>query len=88
MRVRKLEQERGWAITVAATILKPTLLGATRRTWIDGTKIPAAGGKFLQPLPLLVHQQVHDGPDNSGHDDKGDVALGRFLHVVPATGPT
>lgn len=44
MRVRKLEQPRGWAMTVAATILKPTLLTATSRTWIDGEKIPATGG--------------------------------------------
>ena len=44
MRVRKLEQPRGWAMTVAAVILKPTLLAATSRTWIDGEKIPATGG--------------------------------------------
>jgi 1-acyl-sn-glycerol-3-phosphate acyltransferase len=44
VRVRKLERKRGWAFTVAASILKPSLLAATSRTWIDGEKIPAAGG--------------------------------------------
>ena len=44
MRVRKLEQDRGWAIAVAASIIKPTMLAATSRTWIDGEKIPATGG--------------------------------------------
>lgn len=44
MRVRKLQQPRGWAMAVGAVILKPTLIGATDRTWIDGEKIPATGG--------------------------------------------
>ncbi|MGH3361845.1 MAG: lysophospholipid acyltransferase family protein [Nocardioides sp.] len=44
MRVRRLQQKRGWAISVAAVILKPTLQGATTRTWIDGEKIPAHTG--------------------------------------------
>ncbi len=44
MRVRKLQQKRGWAVGVAAAILKPTLQGATARTWIDGEKIPADTG--------------------------------------------
>ena len=47
----------------------------------------AAGGKLLQAEPFLPHQEVHDRPDNPGNNDKGDVALGRFLHVVPATRP-
>ena len=55
MRVRKLEQNRGWAMAVAAGILKPTLLAATSRTWIDGEKIPATGGcvvaVYAPPMP-------------------------------------
>ena len=31
-------------MTVAASIIKPTLLATTSRTWIDGEKIPATGG--------------------------------------------
>jgi 1-acyl-sn-glycerol-3-phosphate acyltransferase len=44
VRVRKLERDRGWAMTFAASIIKPTLLAATSRTWVDGEKIPATGG--------------------------------------------
>lgn len=29
---------------VAVVIIKPTLLAATRRTWVDGHKLPATGG--------------------------------------------
>lgn len=66
MRVRKLDQPRGWAITFAASILKPTLLGATSRTWIDGEKIPATGGCIValnhisHVDPLLSAHFVYD----------------------------
>lgn len=66
MRVRKLEQSRGWAMTVAASILKPTLLAATSRTWIDGEKIPATGGCIVvfnhisHVDPLLSAHFVYD----------------------------
>ena len=66
MRVRRLEQDRGWAMTVAASILKPTLLAATSRTWIDGEKIPATGGcivaiKHISHVdPLLSAHFVYD----------------------------
>jgi hypothetical protein len=45
----------------------------------------ATGGQVLNALPLLVHQQVHHRPDNAGDNHKGGLALGRFLHVPPAT---
>lgn len=44
MAVRKLSERRGWAYTVAATILRPTLLAATSRTWSGGEHVPATGG--------------------------------------------
>jgi 1-acyl-sn-glycerol-3-phosphate acyltransferase len=43
-RKRKIEQRRGWAYTLAATILEPILLGATKRHWIDEEKLPTDGG--------------------------------------------
>jgi 1-acyl-sn-glycerol-3-phosphate acyltransferase len=43
-KVRQLQQKRGWAWTVVVSIVKPTLLAVTRQNWIDGEKIPAAGG--------------------------------------------
>lgn len=44
MTVRRLQQERGWAFNLAVPIVKPTMLAASRRTWIDGEKVPATGG--------------------------------------------
>ncbi len=43
-KVRQLHQKRGWAWTVVVCIVKPTLLAVTKRSWIDGSKIPATGG--------------------------------------------
>ncbi|WP_109505491.1 lysophospholipid acyltransferase family protein [Nocardioides speluncae] len=40
----KIKQQRGWAYTLAATILEPILLGATKRHWIDEEKVPTEGG--------------------------------------------
>jgi 1-acyl-sn-glycerol-3-phosphate acyltransferase len=66
VRVRKLERRRGWAFTFAASILKPTLLTATSRTWIDGEKIPATGGCIValnhvsHVDPLLAAHFVYD----------------------------
>jgi 1-acyl-sn-glycerol-3-phosphate acyltransferase len=45
--VRKLQQKRGWAWNLAVPIVKPALLATTKRTWIDGEKIPATGGCIL-----------------------------------------
>jgi 1-acyl-sn-glycerol-3-phosphate acyltransferase len=45
--VRPLRQKRGWAFNLAVPIIKPVLLLATKRTWIDGEKIPATGGCIL-----------------------------------------
>jgi 1-acyl-sn-glycerol-3-phosphate acyltransferase len=74
VRVRKLEQKRGWAITVAATILKPTLLSATTRTWIDGTKIPATGGCIV-----VINHISHVDPLLSAHFVYDHGRLPRYL---------
>ncbi len=44
VKVRKLQQRRGWAWSVVVAIVKPTLLATTKHEWIDGEKIPAQGG--------------------------------------------
>lgn len=74
MRVRKLEKSRGWAFTVGAAILKPTLLAATSRTWIDGTKIPATGGCLL-----VVNHVSHVDPLLSAHFVYDHGRLPRYL---------
>jgi 1-acyl-sn-glycerol-3-phosphate acyltransferase len=89
VRVRKLEQRRGWAFTVAASILKPTLLAATSRTWIDGEKIPATGGCVLvlnhvtKIDPLTAAHFVYDHGRLPRYLAKNDLfknkALSKFL---------
>jgi len=44
VKVRKLNERRGWAWSVAVALVKPTLLAGTKHEWIDGEKIPAEGG--------------------------------------------
>lgn len=74
MRVRKLERKRGWALTVAAGILKPTLLTATSRTWIDGEKIPATGGCIV-----AINHISHIDPLLSAHFVYDHGRLPRYL---------
>jgi 1-acyl-sn-glycerol-3-phosphate acyltransferase len=74
VRVRKLEQKRGWAMTLGAVILKPTLLSATSRTWIDGEKIPATGGCIV-----VINHISHVDPLLSAHFVYDHGRLPRYL---------
>jgi 1-acyl-sn-glycerol-3-phosphate acyltransferase len=66
VKVRKLQQKRGWAFSVAVPIVKSALLPGTSRTWIDGEKIPATGGCIVvfnhisHIDPLLSAHFVYD----------------------------
>ena len=66
MKVRKLRQKRGWAINLGVVIIKPPLFATTRRTWVDGEKIPAEGGCIVvvnhvsHVDPLLTALFVYD----------------------------
>ena len=66
MKVRKLQQKRGWAFNLGVPILKPAILAAASRTWIDGEKIPAVGGCIVvfnhisHVDPLLAAHFVYD----------------------------
>ncbi len=66
MSVRKAQSKRGWAVNFAVATIKPTLLAATKRTWIDGEKIPATGGCIIVANhishldPLLTAYFVYD----------------------------
>jgi 1-acyl-sn-glycerol-3-phosphate acyltransferase len=72
--VRKLEKKRGWAFTVAASILKPTLLAASSRTWIDGEKLPATGGCIV-----VLNHISHVDPLLSAHFVYDHGRLPRYL---------
>ncbi len=61
-------------MTVAAGILKPTLLTATSRTWIDGEKIPASGGCIV-----AINHISHIDPLLSAHFVYDHGRLPRYL---------
>jgi 1-acyl-sn-glycerol-3-phosphate acyltransferase len=44
LKVRKVQEERGWAWATVVAIIKPLLITTTKHEWIDGEKIPASGG--------------------------------------------
>jgi 1-acyl-sn-glycerol-3-phosphate acyltransferase len=66
VKVRRLQQKRGWAFNIAVSILKPLLLALTSRTWIDGEKLPATGGCIVvinhvsHVDPLMAAHLVYD----------------------------
>src|SRR3954453_1440593 len=44
---RRLTERRGWAFAFVVGIVKPLLLGFTRRTWIAGERTPSYGGAVV-----------------------------------------
>ena len=74
MTVRKLDQSRGWAYTLAVAILKPLLVTLTRRTWIDGDKLPASGG-----CVVVVNHISHADPLTTAHFIYDHGRLPRYL---------
>jgi 1-acyl-sn-glycerol-3-phosphate acyltransferase len=60
--VRPLQQKRGWAFGLAVPIVKSALFATTKRTWIDGEKIPATGGCII-----VFNHVSHVDPLTSAH---------------------
>lgn len=92
MTVRKLQERRGWAFSVAVGIIKPTLLATTTRDWRHGERIPAAGG-FVLALnhishadPLTAAHIVYDHGRLPRYLAKSGLfrnpLLGRFMHAL------
>jgi 1-acyl-sn-glycerol-3-phosphate acyltransferase len=89
VRVRKLQQKRGWVFTVGASILKPLFFLTTKPDWIDGEKIPATGGCVLvlnhvtKIDPLTAAHFVYDHGRLPRYLAKNDLfknkALSKFL---------
>jgi 1-acyl-sn-glycerol-3-phosphate acyltransferase len=86
--VRKLHSRRGWAITFAASVIKPTLLAATSRTWMDGTRIPAEGGCLVVANhlshvdPLMTAHFVYDHGRIPRYLAKSGLFRTRFIRTV------
>ena len=55
-------------------LLKPTLLATTKRTWIDGEKIPATGGCIL-----VLNHISHVDPLTAAHFVYDHGRMPRFL---------
>jgi len=83
--VRKLQQKRGWAFNFAVPIVKPTMLAATSRTWIDGEKLPATGGcivvfNHISHLdPLMAAHFLYDHGRLPRYLAKSGLFRNRFL---------
>ncbi|UMG93077.1 lysophospholipid acyltransferase family protein [Nocardioides sp. TF02-7] len=92
MTVRKMREKRGWAFWLAVSIIKPTLLATTRRTWVDPERIPAEGGCVLvmnhlsHVDPLTAAHLVYDYGRLPHYLAKAGLwknkALGRFLDAA------
>ena len=74
MKVRKLQQKRGWAFNLAVPIIKPTLLATTTHTWIDGEKLPASGGCIV-----VFNHISHVDPLTAAHFVYDHGRLPRYL---------
>jgi 1-acyl-sn-glycerol-3-phosphate acyltransferase len=74
VKVRKLDQPRGWAFTLGVGLLKPPLLAISRRTWIDGDKVPAHGG-----CVVVVNHISHLDPLTTAHFLYDHGRLPRYL---------
>lgn len=60
--MRRNQEPRGWAWGVGVAIAKPVLLATTKQNWIDGHKIPAAGGCLV-----VLNHISHVDPLLSAH---------------------
>jgi 1-acyl-sn-glycerol-3-phosphate acyltransferase len=74
VKVRKLQQKRGWAWHLAVPIIKPALLATTTHEWIGGEKIPASGGCIL-----VLNHISHVDPLTAAHIVWDHGRLPRYL---------
>ena len=74
MTVRKLQQRRGWAFSVAVGIIKPLLLATTTHDWRHAERIPATGG-----CVLALNHLSHVDPLTAAHIVYDHGRLPRYL---------
>lgn len=74
MKVRKLQERRGWAFSLAVPIVKPVLLATTEHEWIDGERLPETGG-----CVLVMNHLSHIDPLTAAHYVYDHGRLPRYL---------
>ena len=74
MTVRRLQQKRGWAWSIAVAIIKPLLLATTKQDWVGGERIPATGG-----FVLALNHVSHADPLTAAHLMYDHGRLPRYL---------
>lgn len=62
MKVRRLQQKRGWAWHIAVPLVKPVLLATTKQAWEHGDRIPASGGCLI-----VLNHLSHVDPLTAAH---------------------
>ena len=74
MTVRKLQERRGWAFSLAVGIIKPTLLATTTHDWRHAERIPASGG-----CVIALNHISHVDPLTAAHIVYDHGRLPRYL---------
>ena len=74
MTVRRLQEKRGWAWSIAVAIVKPLLLATTKQDWVGGQRIPATGG-----FVLALNHVSHADPLTAAHIMYDHGRLPRYL---------
>lgn len=74
MKVRKLQQKRGWAFNIGVPIVKSVLFSVSTHTWIDGEKLPPTGGCIV-----VFNHLSHIDPFLSAHFVYDHGRLPRYL---------
>ena len=74
MKVRKLQQKRGWAWNIAVPLVKPVLLATTKRTWVGGERLPETGGCIV-----VFNHLSHVDPLTAAHLVYDHGRLPRYL---------
>jgi 1-acyl-sn-glycerol-3-phosphate acyltransferase len=74
VKVRKLQQKRGWAWHLAVPVIKPAVLATTTHEWVGGERIPESGGCIL-----VLNHISHVDPLTAAHIVWDHGRLPRYL---------
>jgi 1-acyl-sn-glycerol-3-phosphate acyltransferase len=60
--VREMQEKRGWPFWLAVSLVKPTMLATTKRTWVEPERIPETGG-----CVIAMNHLSHIDPLTAAH---------------------